>query len=103
MNNKIEKIIFLGGATQIKNNNRWLNILNEVTQGKILNFYSDNDKALITMETKIVWGKEAIGRRELKIQNLDIKNYDCSEFQFIDFFHHGYKEVYDKIAAFYDL
>ena len=103
MNNKIEKIIFFGGATQIKNNNRWLNILNKVTEGNILNFYSENDKALITMETKLVWGKEAIGRRELKIQNLDIKNYDCSEFQFKDFFHHGYKEVYDKIAEFYDL
>ena len=55
------------------------------------------------METPLVWGKYAIGRRELKIKNLDIKNYDCSEMKFKDLLHHGYKEVYDIIAEFYDL
>ena len=103
MKNKIKKIIFLGGATQIKDNIRWYNILNKVTEGNILNFYSINDKALTTMETPLVWGKYAIGRRELKIKYLDIKNYDCSEMKFKDLLHHGYKEVYDIIAEFYDI
>ena len=57
INNKIEKIIFLGGATQIKNNKRWQNIFSAVTKGNILNFYSNKDRALGLMETKLVWKK----------------------------------------------
>ena len=103
LKNKIEKIIFLGGATQIKDNDRWYNIINKVTKGVIYNFYSYNDIALGIMESFLVWGKNAIGKRSLKIKNLDIKNYDCSNFKFEDFLHHGYKEVYEKIIDFYDL
>ncbi len=103
LKNKIEKIIFLGGATQIKDNDRWNNIINKVTKGVIYNFYSNNDKALGVMESFLVWGKNAIGKRPLKIKNLDIKNYDCSEIEFKDFLHHSYKKVYDKIVNFHNL
>ena len=103
LKNKIEKIIFLGGATQIKDNVRWYNILNKVIKGVIYNFYSYNDKALGVMQNFLVWGKNAIGKRALEIKNLNIKNYDCSPFKFEDILHHGYKEVYEQITNFYNL
>ena len=103
LKNKIEKIIFLGGATQIKDNDRWYNIFNKVTKGVIYNFYSNNDKALGLMESYLVWGKYAIGKRPLKIKTLKIQNYDCSQITFQDFFHHGYKEVYDQIINYHNL
>jgi len=102
LNNKIEKIIFLGGATQIKNNKRWQNIFSTVTKGNVLNFYSNKDRALGLMETKLVWGKNSIGRNALLISGIDIQNYDCSKIKFEDFLNHGYKQIYGEIAKFFN-
>ena len=102
INNKINKIIFLGGATQIKNNMKWQNIFNQVTKGNILNFYSIKDRALSLMETKIVWGKSSIGRHPLLISGIDVHNYDCSYINFIDKLNHGYKDIYGKIVEYFN-
>ena len=103
INNKIEKIIFLGGATQIKNNKRWQNIFSAVTKGNILNFYSNKDRALGLMETKLVWGKKSIGRNCLLISGIDVHNYDCSNIEFEDNLNHGYKDIYGKIVKYFNL
>ena len=101
--NKIEKIIFLGGATQIKNKKRWTDIFNKVTKGKVLNFFSNKDKALRIMESWIVWGKYAIGRNPLMIDDVIVHNYNCSNIQFEDSLNHGYKEIYGKLAEYFNL
>jgi len=101
--NKIDKIIFFGGATQIKNNKRWRDIFKQVTKGNILNFYSRKDKALGLMETKLVWGKKPIGRNPLIIKNIDVHNYDCTNIEFEDMLNHGYKQIYGKIIEYLNL
>ena len=103
IHNKINKIIFLGGATQIKNKLRWQNIFNQVTKGNILNFYSNKDRALSLMETRIVWGKNSIGRHPLLISGIDVHNYDCTNIKFIDNLNHGYKEIYGEIVKYFNL
>ena len=101
--NKIEKIIFLGGATQIKNNQRWGDIFKKVTKGNIWNFYSKKDKALWIMQTKLVWGKKPIGRNPLLLPGIHVHNYDCSNVEFADMLNHGYKQVYKKILDYFNL
>ena len=101
--NKIDKIIFLGGATQIKNNKRWSDIFKKVTKGNISNFYSKKDKALYVMTTKLVWGKKPIGRNPLLLQNIDVHNYDCTNVVFQDMLNHGYKQIYGKIVEYFNL
>ena len=101
--NKIEKIIFLGGATQIKNNQRWGGIFKKVTKGNIWNFYSKKDKALWIMQTKLVWGKKPIGRNPLLLPGIHVHNYDCSNVEFADMLNHGYKQVYKKILDYFNL
>ena len=103
IHNKIEKIIFLGGATQIKDNRRWQNIFLTVTKGNILNFYSKKDFALKLMQTKLVWGKKPIGRNQLLISGIDIHNYDCVNVEFEDNLNHGYKKIYGKIIKYFNL
>ena len=103
IHNKIEKIIFLGGATQIKDNRRWQNIFLTVTKGNILNFYSKKDFALKLMQTKLVWGKKPIGRNQLLISGIDIHNYDCGNVEFEDNLNHGYKKIYGKIIKYFNL
>ena len=100
---KIDKIIFLGGATQIKDKKRWTDIFKKVTKGNINNFYSTNDKALSIMQTRLVWGKKAIGRHPLIIQGIDVHNYDCSNITFDDMLGHGYKQIYGKIVQYFNL
>ena len=100
---KIDKIIFLGGATQIKDKKRWTDIFKKVTKGNINNFYSKNDKALSIMQTRLVWGKKAIGRHPLIIQGIDVHNYDCSNITFDDMLGHGYKQIYGKIVQYFNL
>ena len=102
LNNKIDKIIFLGGATQIKNNKRWQNIFSTVTKGNVLNFYSNKDRALGLMQTKLVWGKQSIGRNTLLISGIDVHNYDCSNIEFEDNLNHGYKDIYGKIVNYFN-
>lgn len=101
--NKIEKIIFLGGATQIKNNKRWIDIFKKVTKGNIYNFYSNKDGALRIMQTSLVWGKNPIGRNPLILNGLNVYNYDCSNIEFEDTLNHGYKQIYGKIMRFFGL
>ena len=103
LNNKIDKIIFLGGATQIKNNKRWSYIFKQVTKGNVHNFYSKKDGALKVMQTKLVWGKKPIGRNPLLIQGIDVHNYDCGNIEFEDFLNHGYKQIYGKIVEYFNL
>lgn len=100
---KIDKIIFLGGATQIKDKKRWTDIFKKVTKGNINNFYSKNDKALSIMQSKLVWGKKAIGRHPLIISGIDVHNYDCSNVEFEDMLGHGYKQIYGKIVQYFNL
>ena len=102
-NNKIDKIIFLGGATQIKNNKRWRDIFKKVTKCNIYNFYSKKDKALWIMQTKLVWGKKPIGRNPLLLQEIHVNNYDCGNIEFDDMLNHGYKQVYGKIVETFNL
>lgn len=99
----IDKIIFLGGATQIKDKKRWTDIFKKVTKGNINNFYSKNDKALSIMQSKLVWGKKAIGRHPLIISGIDVHNYDCSNVEFEDMLGHGYKQIYGKIVQYFNL
>ena len=101
--NKIDKIIFLGGATQIKNNKRWKDIFNKVTKCNVSNFYSKKDKALWIMQTKLVWGKKPIGRNPLLLEGIYVHNYDCGNIEFVDMLNHGYKEVYGKIVETFNL
>ena len=103
LKNKINKIIFFGGATQIKNNKRWSDIFKLVTKGNIYNFYSKKDGALKIMQTKLVWGKKPIGRNPLLIQGIDVHNYDCGNIEFDDMLNHGYKQVYGKIVEYFNL
>ena len=103
VDNKIEKIIFLGGATQIKKNKRWSDIFKKVTKGKINNFYSKKDKAFRLMQTNLVWGKKPIGRNPLIIEGIDVHNYDCANIVFEDMLNHGYKQIYGKITKYYNL
>ena len=100
---KIDKIIFLGGATQIKDKKRMTDIFKKVTKGNINNFYSKNDKALSIMQSRLVWGKKAIGRHPLIIQGIDVHNYDCSNIEFEDMLGHGYKQIYGKIVQYFNL
>ena len=100
---KIDKIIFLGGATQIKDKKRMTDIFKKVTKGNINNFYSKNDKALSIMQSRLVWGKKAIGRHPLIIQGIDVHNYDCSNIEFEDMLGHGYKQIYGKIVQYCNL
>ena len=67
-------------------------------KGNINNFYSKNDKALSIMQSKLVWGKKAIGRHPLIISGIDVHNYDCSNVEFEDMLGHGYKQIYGKIV-----
>ncbi len=100
---KIEKIIFLGGATQIKNKKRWVDIIKQVTKGNIYNFYSNKDYALKIMESRLIWGKNSIGRNPLLISGIDVHNFDCSNITFEDMLNHGYKQVYGKIVEYFNL
>ena len=103
VDNKIEKIIFLGGATQIKNKKRWEDIFKKVTKGNIYNFYSKKDGALKIMQTRLVWGKKPIGRNPLLITGIDVHNFDCGNIEFEDFLNHSYKEVYGKLVEHFNL
>ena len=103
LKNKIERIIFLGGATQIKNNKRWSDIFRSVTKGNVYNFYSKKDNALKIMQSWIVWGKKPIGRNPLIIDGVDVHNYDCGNIEFEDMLNHGYKQIYGKIVEYFNL
>jgi esterase/lipase superfamily enzyme len=101
--NKIDKIIFLGGATQIKNKKRWVDIFKKVTKCNIYNFYSNKDKALRIMQSWIVWGKKSIGRHPLLIEGIHVQNFDCSGVEFEDTLNHGYKQIYGKLIKYFGL
>ena len=73
----INNIIFFGGSTNINNNLKWEQILNSFN-GIIINCYSSND--LFLHRINLITNKQTIGTRELKINNLKIKNISVNTF-----------------------
>ena len=73
----VNNIIFMAGATNIKNNYKWERIFKSVS-GTIINCYSDVDLALLLCQS--ITEKGTIGRKKLKIKNVKIKNYLISSF-----------------------
>ena len=80
-----------------------MDIIKQVTKGNIYNFYSNKDYALKIMQSRLIWGKNSIGRNPLLISGIDVHNFDCSNITFEDMLNHGYKQVYGKIVEYFNL
>ena len=97
--NIINTVMFIAGATHIKNNEKWEKIFNRIITGRIINCYSKSDKALQLLFQPCV-SKNPIGRIELNIgkQNMRIENFDMSDLKMghIDYRRH-FKELIDKV------
>jgi len=96
--NMINNVLFLAGATSIKDNNNWKNILQTVVGGRIINVYSSHDLVLSKL-FKFCVDNTAIGTRELIIRdenNLNniIENYDVSD---LELGHLDYRKNFSKI------
>ena len=55
------------------------------------------------MQSRLIWGKNSIGRNPLLISGIDVHNFDCSNITFEDMLNHGYKQVYGKIVEYFNL
>ena len=71
----INNIVFLAGATEIKQKSNWEKRLSSV-KGVIINCYSEEDIAL--KYCKNITNKETIGSKKLTINGANIKNYQIS-------------------------
>ena len=96
--NLINDIIFIAGATSLCE--KWENRFNKVN-GKIFNCYSSHDLSLLY--SKIITGKNPIGRKELKFKNIKEK-YKFRNIYFSSFhlcYNKRFKKLIDIISKFY--
>ena len=97
--NIINTIMFIAGATHIKNNEKWEKIFNKIVTGRIINCHSDSDYVLKCLFKPCV-SKEPIGRNKLIFgnNNMRIENVDMSDLymKHTDYRKH-FKELIDKV------
>ena len=96
--NMINNVLFLAGATTIKDNQNWKKIMISVVGGRIINVYSSHDLVLSKL-FKFCVDNTAIGTRELILKdenNLNniIENYDVSD---LKLGHLDYRKNFSKI------
>ena len=96
--NMINNVLFLAGATTIKDNQNWKQIVQTVVGGRIINVYSSHDLVLSKL-FKFCVDNTAIGTKELIIKdenNLNniIENYDVSD---LKLGHLDYRKNFSKI------
>lgn len=96
--NMINNVLFLAGATTIKDNQKWKSIMQTVIGGRIINVYSSHDLVLSKLFEFCV-DNTAIGTRELIIKdekdlNNIVENYDVSD---LELGHLDYRKNFGKI------
>jgi hypothetical protein len=96
--NMINNVLFLAGATTIKDNQNWKKIVQTVVGGRVINVYSSHDLVLSKL-FKFCVDNTAIGTKELIIKdenNLNniIENYDVSD---LKLGHLDYRKNFSKI------
>ncbi len=70
INDLIKNVVFIGGATSIKNKDKYSRLFN-IVGGKIVNIYSSHDNSL-----KLIYNKDCIGLNPLDIfeDNIEINS-----------------------------
>ena len=99
----LKNIIFIAGATQIKNVNKWKTIFKKLIGDRIINCYSNSDYALKWLY-KAYKSKTAIGSGPLLIEDNE-NSQRCQLVENYEFFHfhitYDYKEIVSKIFKDY--
>ena len=96
--NMINNVLFMGGATYIKDKTNWKNILKKVVGGRIINCFSKNDFVLSKL-FKLCVIHTAVGTKELIIKDENsgyniVENYDLSD---LKLGHLDYRKNFGKI------
>lgn len=92
LNNIIQNVVFVAGATSFKNKDKWQRIFQNLVAGRVINCHGNNDNILKFLY-RLTTSKIAIGQSSLKLgdenENYKIDNYDFSDLG-ID--HHQYRK-----------
>ena len=90
VNDIIQNVIFIGGATSFTNLDNWTTYFKAIVRGKIINCYSKSDQILNYLYT-VTTEKEAIGNVKLPFEEL-LSNFFNFDFTFMKMGHSDYKD-----------
>jgi hypothetical protein len=93
LENIIQNVVFVAGATNFKNKDKWNKIFDTLVSGRVINCHGDNDNILKHL-FKLATTSDAIGHKKLESDSCKVENYDFSELS-ID--HHEYRKNLSKI------